>query len=54
LLRHHGEHGIVELLSALAGRLPAEQALPAVLGLSYQELHARWKAELRAGDASQP
>lgn len=46
LLRHHGEHGIVELLSALAGRLPAEQALPAALGLSYQELHARWEAEL--------
>ena len=54
LLRHHGEHGIVELLSALAGRLPAEQDLPAALGLSYQELRARWEAELRLGDASQP
>ena len=47
IVRTRGEPGVVRLLLALADRLPAEEALPVALGLSYPELQRDWEQELR-------
>jgi tetratricopeptide (TPR) repeat protein len=55
ILRLRGEPGIVRLLSALADRLPSEEALPVAVALSYPEFQASWEARLRnPGAAAAP
>jgi hypothetical protein len=46
--RKRGEAGVVRLLSALGDRLPAEEALPVSLALSYEELQRSWEEHLRS------
>ena len=48
ILRRKGEPGVGRLLSALADRLPSEEALPVALGWSYPELQQDWEQHLRA------
>jgi tetratricopeptide (TPR) repeat protein len=48
ILRLRGQAGIVRLLSALADGMPAEEALPAAIGLSYPELERSWQEALRS------
>jgi tetratricopeptide (TPR) repeat protein len=43
VVRIRGELGIVRLLSALADRLPSEEALPVALALSYSEFQKSWE-----------
>jgi hypothetical protein len=47
IARKRGEAGVVRLLSALGDRLPAEEALPVSLALSYAELQRSWEEHLR-------
>ncbi len=44
--RIRGEAGVVRLVSALADRLPSEEALPVALALSYPELEKSWEQAL--------
>ncbi|MCL4821507.1 MAG: hypothetical protein KJ067_20425 [Vicinamibacteria bacterium] len=48
VLRLVGEEGLVRLLATLGDRVPAEEALPEVLRLSYAEFQRSWEAHLRA------
>ena len=48
LLRSGGEAGVRRLVEALGRGLPAKEALPEALGLSYGELQRAWEAHLRA------
>jgi hypothetical protein len=50
ILRRSGEAGVNRLLSALADRLPSEEALPVALALRYPELQESWSAYLRSLD----
>jgi tetratricopeptide (TPR) repeat protein len=47
IVRLRGEVGVVRLLSALADRLPSEEALPVALALSYPELEKSWEEHLK-------
>ena len=48
LLRSGGEAGVRRLVEALGRGLPAKEALPEALGLSYGELQRAWEAHLRS------
>lgn len=54
LLRRKGEAGLRGLIDALAGGLPAAQALPAAIGLSYAELQRDWESHLAASGEGRP
>jgi tetratricopeptide (TPR) repeat protein len=51
IVRKRGEAGVVRLLSALADGLPAEEALPVALALSYPEFQKSWEEQLTASAA---
>lgn len=46
ILKHHGEDGLRRLIAALATGLKAAEALPAAIGLSYEQLQGRWQRRL--------
>ncbi|MBI3932827.1 MAG: hypothetical protein HY317_05375 [Acidobacteria bacterium] len=46
IVRTRGEAAVVRLLSALADRLPSEEAIPVALALSYPELQKAWEGDL--------
>jgi tetratricopeptide (TPR) repeat protein len=48
IVRTRGEAAIVRLLAGLGDRLPAEEALPVALALSYPEFQKSWADALRA------
>jgi len=48
LLKRGGEEGLRRLIEALAAGIPAAEALPATLALTYAELQSDWEAHLRA------
>jgi tetratricopeptide (TPR) repeat protein len=48
IVRTRGEAAIVRLLAGLGDRLPAEEALPVALALSYPEFQKSWEEALRA------
>ena len=48
IVRTRGEPAIVRLLAGLGDRLPAEEALPVALALSYQEFQQSWEDALKA------
>lgn len=48
ILRKRGETGLLRLVAALSDRLPAEEALPVALALSYGDLQKSWEDHLRA------
>jgi tetratricopeptide (TPR) repeat protein len=48
IVRTRGEAAIVRLLAGLGDRLPAEEALPVALALSYPEFQRSWEETLRA------
>jgi tetratricopeptide (TPR) repeat protein len=48
ILRKRGEAGLLRLVAALSDRLPAEEALPVALALSYSDLQRSWEEHLRA------
>ncbi|MCM2254600.1 MAG: peptidase MA family metallohydrolase [Vicinamibacteria bacterium] len=48
VLRLVGEEGLVRLLATLGDQVPAEEALPGVLRLSYAEFQRSWEAHLRS------
>jgi hypothetical protein len=48
ILKHHAEDGIRRLIAALATGLPAREALPAAIGLSYADLQRGWETRLVA------
>jgi tetratricopeptide (TPR) repeat protein len=47
ILKTRGEAGVVRVISALADRLPSEEALPVALALSYPELQKSWEQALK-------
>lgn len=51
ILRLKGDVGIVRIVSALADRLPSEEALPVALALSYPELQKSWLQALSGAPA---
>jgi hypothetical protein len=51
IVRTRGEPAVVRLLSALADRLPSEEALPVALALSYPEFQGSWEAHIRGAEA---
>jgi tetratricopeptide (TPR) repeat protein len=48
IVRTRGEGAIVRLLAGLGDRLPAEEALPVALALSYPEFQKSWQDALKA------
>jgi tetratricopeptide (TPR) repeat protein len=48
IVRTRGEAAIVRLLAGLGDRLPAEEALPVALALSYPEFQRSWENALKA------
>ena len=48
IVRTRGEAAIVRLLAGLGDRLPAEEALPVALALSYPEFQKSWEDALKA------
>jgi len=48
IVRTRGEGAIVRLLAGLGDRLPAEEALPVALALSYPEFQKSWEDALRS------
>jgi len=48
IARTRGEGAIVRLLAGLGDRLPAEEALPVALALSYPEFQRSWEDALKA------
>jgi tetratricopeptide (TPR) repeat protein len=48
IVRTRGEGAIVRLLAGLGDRLPAEEALPVALALSYPEFQKSWEDALKA------
>jgi tetratricopeptide (TPR) repeat protein len=48
IVRTRGEAAVVRLLAGLGDRLPAEEALPVALALSYPEFQRSWEDALRA------
>jgi len=48
IVRTRGESAIVRLLAGLGDRLPAEEALPVALALSYPEFQKSWEDALKA------
>ena len=48
IARTRGEGAIVRLLAGLGDRLPAEEALPVALAMSYPELERSWEDALKA------
>jgi tetratricopeptide (TPR) repeat protein len=48
IVRTRGEAAIVRLLAGLGDRLPAEEALPVALALSYPEFQKSWEEALRS------
>jgi tetratricopeptide (TPR) repeat protein len=53
IVRTRGEAAIVRLLAGLGDRLPAEEALPVALALSYPEFQKSWEDALK-GSAPRP
>jgi tetratricopeptide (TPR) repeat protein len=53
IVRTRGESAIVRLLAGLGDRLPAEEALPVALALSYPEFQKSWVDALK-GSAPRP
>jgi Tetratricopeptide repeat len=51
ILRKRGEAGLLRLVAALSDRLPAEEALPVSIALSYSELQKSWEDHLRTAEA---
>jgi len=51
ILRKRGEVGLNRLVSALADRLPSEEALPVALAFSYPEFQKSWQDYLRTLEA---
>ncbi len=51
IVRKRGEAGLLRLVAALSDRLPAEEALPVSIALSYSELQRSWEDHLRAVEA---
>ena len=51
ILRKRGEAGLLRLMAALSDRLPAEEALPVSIALSYAELQRSWEDHLRSVEA---
>jgi tetratricopeptide (TPR) repeat protein len=47
ILRKRGEPGLLRLVAALSDRLPAEEALPVSIALSYPELQKSWEDYLK-------
>ena len=47
IVRTRGEAAVVRLLAGLGDRLPAEEALPVALALSYPEFQRSWEDALR-------
>lgn len=45
-----GPEGITRMVDAFAGGLPVEEAVPAALGLTIDDLDAAWKDWIRLGD----
>jgi hypothetical protein len=50
--RTRGDEGLKRLIAALATGLPAKEALPAAIGLSYAELQRAWERGLAARSVS--
>jgi tetratricopeptide (TPR) repeat protein len=48
IVRTRGEAAVVRLLAGLGDRLPAEEALPVALALSYPEFQRSWEDALKA------
>jgi hypothetical protein len=48
IIRKRGEPGLLRLVAALSDRLPAEEALPVSIALSYAELQKSWEDYLKA------
>ncbi len=48
IVRKRGEAGLLRFIAALSDRLPAEEALPVSIALSYSELQRSWEDHLRA------
>lgn len=51
IVRKRGEAGLLRLVAALSDRLPAEEALPVSIALSYAELQRSWEDHLRSGES---
>lgn len=47
VIRTRGEAAVVRIVSALADRLPAEEALPVAIASSYPELQRGWEQSLK-------
>lgn len=54
IIRRRGEAGVVRLINALGDRLPAEEALPVSLALSYGEFQRSWQDHLATLVAPHP
>jgi tetratricopeptide (TPR) repeat protein len=54
IVRTRGEGAIVRLLAGLGDRLPAEEALPVALALSYPEFQKSWEDALKGSAATHP
>jgi tetratricopeptide (TPR) repeat protein len=51
IIRKRGEAGLLRIVAALSDRLPAEEALPVSIALSYAELQKSWEDYLKAPGA---
>ena len=51
IVRKRGEAGLLRFIAALSDRLPAEEALPVSIALSYAELQRSWEDHLRSVEA---
>ena len=54
IARTRGEEAIVRLLAGLGDRLPAEEALPVALALSYPEFQRSWEDALKGSAPPRP
>jgi hypothetical protein len=54
IARTRGEGAIVRLLAGLGDRLPAEEALPVALALSYPEFQKSWEDSLKGSAPARP
>jgi hypothetical protein len=48
IIRKRGEAGLLRLVAALSDRLPAEEALPVSIALTYPELQKSWEDHLKS------
>jgi hypothetical protein len=51
ILRKRGEPGLLRVVAALSDRLPAEEALPVSIALTYSELQKSWEDYLKTAEA---